>query len=61
MEIVQQELFTIPDNVLSHPCFHMIQPFRSGQPSHDVDHKAFELMTSTLPLGTIDYVASLLA
>ena len=35
--------------------------FHSGQPSHDVDRNMFEVMTSTLPKGTLGSVASLLA
>ena len=37
------------------------QIFHNGQPSHDGDHKMFEVMTSTLPKGTLGSVASLLA
>ena len=39
----------------------MKQIFHNGQPSHGGDRKAFEVMTSTLPKGTIGSVASLLA
>jgi len=35
--------------------------FQSGQPSHDVDRNMFEVMTSTLPKGTLGSVPSLLA
>ena len=35
--------------------------FHNGQPSHGGDRKIFEVMTSTLPKGTIGSVASLLA
>ena len=34
---------------------------RNGQPSHGGDRKIFEVMTSTLPEGTLGSVASLLA
>jgi hypothetical protein len=34
---------------------------RDGQPSHVGDRKAFEVMTSTWPLGTLGSVTSLLA
>ena len=37
------------------------QIFHNGQPSHGGDRKTFEVMTSTLPKGTIGSVASLLA
>jgi hypothetical protein len=37
------------------------QIFHSGQPSHGGDHKISEVMTSTLPKGTLGSVASLLA
>jgi hypothetical protein len=33
----------------------------NGQPCHGGDHKIFEVMTSTLPKGTLGSVASLLA
>ena len=36
------------------------QIFHSGQPSHDGDRKLLEVMTSTLPRGTLAPVASLL-
>jgi hypothetical protein len=39
----------------------MTQIFHSGQPSHGVDPKIFEVMTSTLPKGIIGSVASMLA
>ena len=35
--------------------------FHNGQPSHGGDRKIFEVMTSTLPKGTLGSVASLLA
>jgi hypothetical protein len=48
--------------------FHNGQPsmvatvkFHNGQPSHGGDRKIFEVMTSTLPKGTLGSVASLLA
>jgi hypothetical protein len=37
------------------------QIFHSGQPSHGVDRKIFEVMSSTLPKGIIGSVASMLA
>ena len=37
------------------------QIFHSGQPNHGGDRKTFEVMTSTLPKGTLGLVASLLA
>jgi hypothetical protein len=37
------------------------QIFHNGQPSHGGDHTIFEVMTSTLPKGTLGSVASLLA
>jgi hypothetical protein len=37
------------------------QLFHNGQPSHGGDRKIFEVMTSTLPKGTLGSVASLLA
>jgi hypothetical protein len=35
--------------------------FHNGQPRHGGDRKAFEVMTSTSPKGTLGSVASLLA
>jgi hypothetical protein len=35
--------------------------FHNGQPSHGDDRKVVEVMTSTLPNGTLGSVASLLA
>jgi hypothetical protein len=35
------------------------QIFHNGQPSHGGDRKIFEVMTSTLPKGTLGSVASL--
>jgi hypothetical protein len=37
------------------------QIFHIGQPSHGGDRNMFEVMTSTLPKGTIGSVTSLLA
>jgi hypothetical protein len=37
------------------------QVFHNGQSSHGGDRKIFEVMTSTLPKGTLGSVASLLA
>ena len=37
------------------------QIFHNGKPSYGGDHKIFEVMTSTLPKGTLGIVASLLA
>jgi hypothetical protein len=37
------------------------QIFQNGQPSHGGSRKIFEVMTSTLPKGTLASVASLLA
>jgi hypothetical protein len=37
------------------------QLFHSAQPTHGGDRKIFEVMTSTLPKGTLCSVASLLA
>jgi len=34
--------------------------FHSGQPKHSGDRKAFEVMTATQPIGTLDSVAFLL-
>jgi hypothetical protein len=34
--------------------------FRNSYPSHGGDHKTFEVMTSTLPIGTLGLVESLL-
>jgi hypothetical protein len=39
----------------------LTQIFHNGQPSHGDDHKIFEVMTSTLPKGTLGSVAFLLA
>jgi hypothetical protein len=40
---------------------HLGQIFHNGQPSHGGDRKLFEVMTSTLPKGTLGSVASLFA
>jgi hypothetical protein len=45
----------------TYPWSFMTQIFHNGQPSHSGDHKIFEVMTSTLPKGILDSVASLLA
>jgi hypothetical protein len=37
------------------------QIFHNGQPNHGGERKIFEVMTSTLPKGTLGSVASLLA
>jgi hypothetical protein len=37
------------------------QIFHNGQPNHGGDRKIFEVMTSTLPKGTLGSVSSLLA
>jgi hypothetical protein len=37
------------------------QIFHNGQPSHGGDRKICDVMTSTLPKGTLGSVASLLA
>ena len=44
-----------------YPWSFVIQIFHSGQPSHGGDRNVFEVMTSTLPKGTLGSVASLLA
>ena len=45
----------------TNPWLFVTQIFHYGQPSHDGDRKIFEVMTSTLPKGTIGSVVSLLA
>ena len=45
----------------TYPWSFVTQIFHNGQPSHGGDRKIFEVMTSTLPKGTIGTVASLLA
>ena len=44
----------------TYPCSFVTQIFHDGQPSHVGDRKIFEVMTSTLPNGTLGAVASLL-
>jgi hypothetical protein len=45
----------------TYPWLFVTQIFHNGQPSHGGDRKIFEVMTSTLPKGTIGSLASLLA
>ena len=45
----------------AYPWSFVTQIFHNGQPSHCGDRKSFEVMTSTLPKGTLGSVASLLA
>jgi len=45
----------------TYPWSFVTQIFRNGQLSRGGDHKIFEVMTSTLPKGTLGSVASLLA
>jgi len=45
----------------THPWSFVTQIFHNGQPSHGGDRKIFEVMTSTLPKGSLGVVASLLA
>ena len=45
----------------TYPWSFVTQIFHSGQPSHGGVRKIFEVMTSTLPKGTIGSVASFLA
>ena len=45
----------------TYPWSFLTQVFHNGQPSHGGDGQSFEVMTSTLPKGTIGSVASLLA
>ena len=46
----------------TYPWSFVTQIFHNGQPSHSGDRKIFEVMTSTLPKGTLgSVVASLLA
>ena len=44
-----------------YPWSFVTQIFHNGQPNHGGDRKIFEVMTSTLPKGTLGSVASLLA
>ena len=41
----------------TYPWSFVTQIFHNGQPSHGGDHKIFEVMTSTLPKGTLDSAA----
>ena len=43
------------------PWSFVTQIFHTSQPSHGCDRKMFEVMTSTLPKGTLGSVASLIA
>jgi hypothetical protein len=45
----------------TYPWSFVTQIFHNGQPSHGGDRKSCEVMTSTLPKGTLGSVASLLA
>jgi hypothetical protein len=45
----------------TYPWSFVTQIFHNGQPSLGGDRKIFEVMTSTLPKGTLCSVASLLA
>ena len=45
----------------TYPWSFVTQIFHNGQPSHGGDHTIFEVMTSTLPKGTLGSVVSLLA
>ena len=45
----------------TYPWSFVTQTFHNGQPSHGGDQNFFEVMTSTLPKGTLGSVASLLA
>jgi hypothetical protein len=45
----------------TYPWSFVTQIFHNGQPSHGVDRKIFEVMTSTLPKGIIGSVVSMLA
>jgi hypothetical protein len=45
----------------TYPWSFVTQIFHNGQPSHGGNCKIFEVMTSTLPKGTLGSVASLLA
>ena len=53
-----REVFTTSG---TYPWSFVTQIFQNGQPSHGGDRKIFEVMTSTLPKGTLGSVASLLA
>ena len=41
--------------------FVMTHIFHNGQPCHGGDRKTFEVMTSTLPIGSLGLVASMIA
>jgi hypothetical protein len=45
----------------AYPLSFVTQIFHSGQPSHGGDRKIFQVMTGTLPKGTLGSVTSLLA
>ena len=45
----------------TYPWSFVTQIFHNGQPSHGGERTIFEVMTSTLPKGTLGSVASLLA
>ena len=45
----------------TYPWSFVTQIFHNGQPSHGGDRKFFEVITSTLPKGTLGSVASLIA
>ena len=53
-----REVFTTSG---TYPWSFVTQIFHNGQPSHGGDRKIFEVMTSTLPKGTLGSIASLLA
>ena len=53
-----REVFTTSG---TYPWSFVTQIFHKGQPSHGGDRNIFEVMTSTLPKGTLGSVASLLA
>jgi len=43
-----------------YPWSFVTQIFQNGEPSHGGDRKSFEVITSTVPKGTLGSVASLL-
>ena len=45
----------------TYPWSFVTQIFHNGQPCHGGDRKIFEVMTSTLPKGTLGSVVTLLA
>jgi hypothetical protein len=53
-----REVFTTSG---TYPWSFVTQIYHNGQPSHGGDRKIFEVLTSTLPKGTLGSVASLLA